>query len=369
MRSVTPIRVLLVDDSVVVRHVVRDILVDAGGIEVVGAAKDGRAALECLERLEVDVVVLDVEMPVLNGLATLEQLRPRWPELPVIMFSTLTERGASATLDALALGASDYLAKPSSLESRRAARDAISEGLVPLVRHWGRAGSGPASRAAPLPPVVHADAPAPQRWRAPAAQPAAEVAAVVIGCSTGGPNALAEIVPALPASLGIPVLVVQHMPPTFTRLLAERLDQRSNVHVCEGAAGTEVRAGHVYVAPGGVHMTVRRAGAGVVLAMDDGPAENSVKPAVDVLLRGAVDTWSAGVLSVILTGMGSDGLAGSRAVVAAGGRVLAQDEASSVVWGMPGAVSRAGLVHDVVPLEKMAEAIVWHSRSFSKTSP
>ena len=352
------VRVLVVDDSVVVRRVVQDVLQAERDFEVVATAVDGEAALEVLERLPVDVVILDVEMPRLDGLETLRRLRPRWPSLPVIMFSTLTERGASATLDALALGASDYLTKPTRLQGPDAARAAVADQLVPLVRTWGRIGrrsAAPSAAAAPTP--ARRPRPDPPSRPSGAGRRRAPISAVLIGSSTGGPSALAEIVPALPATLGVPVLVVQHMPPMFTRMLAERLDQRSALRVVEGAAGTPVRPGTVYVAPGGVHMVANRTREGVRIEVDDGPPEHSVKPAVDVLLRSGVDAWGGEVLTVILTGMGYDGLAGARRVVDAGGVVLAQDEQSSVVWGMPGAVVTAGMAEQVLPLGEVAAAI------------
>ena len=350
------VRVLVVDDSVVVRRVVQDVLQAERDFEVVATAVDGEAALEVLERLPVDVVILDVEMPRLDGLETLRRLRPRWPSLPVIMFSTLTERGASATLDALALGASDYLTKPTRLQGPDAARAAVADQLVPLVRTWGRIGRRSAAPSAASAPARPPRADPPSRPSG-AARRRAPISAVLIGSSTGGPSALAEIVPALPATLDVPVLVVQHMPPMFTRMLAERLDQRSALRVVEGAAGTPVRPGTVYVAPGGVHMVANRTREGVRIEVDDGPPENSVKPAVDVLLRSGVDAWGGEVLTVILTGMGYDGLAGARRVVEAGGVVLAQDEQSSVVWGMPGAVVTAGMAEQVLPLGEVAAAI------------
>lgn len=363
-----PIEVLLVDDSVVVRHFVQDVLRGENGIEVAATAANGLQALERLEEHRVDVVVLDIEMPVLDGLATLARLRARWPRLPVIMFSTLTERGAAATLDALALGASDYVTKPTQLRDRQAARTAVVDGLLPLLRTWGRINQlrrgggehrrdgggappgGPAAVVAPARP-----APAPLR-RVPGGPRAVE--AVLIGASTGGPNALTEIVPSLPATLGVPVLVVQHMPTLFTRLLAERLDDRSALRVEESVSGRAVRPGHVYIAAGGVHMAVRRQDGLVELQDDDGPPEHSVKPAVDVLFRSAVAVWGGALLAVVLTGMGNDGMLGARQVVDAGGTVLAQDEATSVVWGMPGAVVRGGLAHEVLPLDRVASAIV-----------
>lgn len=340
----TSTQVLLIDDSAVVRHLVANILRAEDGIEVVGVAENGRRGLERIEALQPDVVVLDVEMPVLDGLATLRELRPRWPRLPVIMFSTLTERGASSTLNALAVGANDYVTKPGRSAGRAEAEAVVRNSLVPLVHNWGRlARSRPAT-------------PAPLATLAPRSRSAELVSAVVLGSSTGGPVALTNIIPLLPASLPVPVLIVQHMPPVFTRMLAERLNERSALSVVEAAEGMTVRRG-VYIAPGGSHMVVRRAGTEVVVALDDGPPENSCKPAVDVLFRSAVPVWGAGLLAVVLTGMGQDGLKGIEPIVGAGGSAIVQDEVSSVVWGMPGAVAQAGLAEEILPLVDIPSAI------------
>jgi two-component system chemotaxis response regulator CheB len=341
--------VLVIDDSAVVRHLVSDLLDKEADIEVAGVAENGRRGLDRIEALQPDVVVLDVEMPILDGLATLQELRPRWPRLPVIMFSTLTERGASSTLSALAAGANDYVTKPGRLAGRAEAEAAVRDSLVPLVRNWGRlVRTRPATT--PTPVVTRR---APTRLTEP-------VAALVIGSSTGGPVALTSLIPALPATLAVPVLIVQHMPTVFTRMLAERLDERSQLRVVEAADGMAVERGTVYVAPGGIHMTVVRSGVEVTVRLDDRAPENSCKPAVDVLFRSAVPVWGAGTLATVLTGMGQDGMLGAEAVVAAGGTVIAQDEASSVVWGMPGAVARAGLASEILPLSAIPAAL--HTR-------
>jgi two-component system chemotaxis response regulator CheB len=262
----------------------------------------------------------------------------------VIMFSTLTERGASSTLQALAAGANDYVTKPTGQGGRESAMKAVRESLVPLVVHWGRLArrDPPTSRAIEV--------------RQPRARKV-EVEAVVIGSSTGGPVALTSIIPGLPANLIAPILVVQHMPAVFTRMLAERLNERSSVGVWEATDGMEVEAGHVYIAPGGRHMAVRRDGVKVGIVLGDGPPENSCKPAADVLFRSAAEVWGAATLALVLTGMGQDGLAGARAVVNAGGTAIVQDEASSVVWGMPGAIAKAGLAEAMVPLGNIANVL------------
>lgn len=351
-----PLSVLVVDDSGVIRRFVTDVLNAAGDIRVVASASNGEIALERLAARVPDVVVLDVEMPVLDGLETLERIRHRWPDLPVVMFSTLTTRGATATLDALARGATDYVPKPAHLGDLEAARRALAASLVPVVRNCATvrrvrqrlarsaSSSTPERRVASRPAVF--------RPRA------ARCEIVVLASSTGGPHALGEVIPALPGDLPAPVLIVQHMPPLFTRLLAERLDERSALVVHHAEEGEILERGHAYLAPGGSHLMVRRGRDGVArVALDDGPPENSVKPAADVLFRSVAELYGARVCAAVLTGMGADGLAGSRAIRQAGGVVLAQDEATSVIWGMPGAVVRENLADAQVALPDVARAL------------
>ncbi|MGC8628215.1 MAG: protein-glutamate methylesterase/protein-glutamine glutaminase [Acidimicrobiales bacterium] len=393
------VRVLVVDDSAVVRRVLASVVQDEPGLVLAGEAADGRAALAKVERCHPDVVVLDIEMPVMDGLASLVELKARWPWLPVIMFSTLTERGAAATLEALGRGADDYLVKPVSTSGPAGAFEAVSRDLVPLLRTWSQIGRARYARRAARPAGVAPETRARLRGgvggpkviagvqansvglahassvsggapyasaSSKAVRPlgglgprplAAAVKAVVIGSSTGGPNALGVVVPLLPADLAVPVLVVQHMPPVFTRLLAERLGSQSALQVCEAQDGMAVEAGHLYVAPGALHMVVQGPGKNPTVRLDDSPPENSCKPSVDVLFRSAAHAWGEGVLAVVLTGMGQDGLLGAREVISAGGAVIAQDEASSVVWGMPGAVVKAGLAAEVLPVGEVAQAV------------
>jgi two-component system chemotaxis response regulator CheB len=269
------------------------------------------------------------------------------------MFSTLTERGATATLDALSRGASDYVTKPSNTGQIADGIAAIRDQLVPRIR--ALAGM---RQLAPAPAAV-------RRRPAPFAGPA--VRALVIGCSTGGPDALAKLVPALPEDLGVPVLVVQHMPPVFTTMLAQRLDKVSALTVREAADGDLVSAGTVLLAPGDFHLQVSSVGGVVRAALDQGPQENFCRPAVDVLFRSAVSVWGGGILAVVLTGMGQDGMVGARLVAAAGGRTLVQDAETSVVWGMPGAVANAGLAAGVLPLGELAGAITSAVRARRET--
>jgi two-component system chemotaxis response regulator CheB len=264
------------------------------------------------------------------------------------MFSALTERGASATLDALALGATDYFAKPAA-GGMEASRQIIRDQLIPEIKALcGKRGNGAVSIPTPAAAVVPRST-------------AVEV--VAIGTSTGGPNALAEIVAGLPADFPVPVVIVQHMPPMFTRLLAERLCAQSKLTVEEGQPGGALRPGHVWLAPGDFHMTVDRDGTVVRVRLQRGPPQNSCRPAADVLFRSVAQVFGPNSLAVVLTGMGQDGLRGSEAIRAAGGQVIAQDESTSVVWGMPGFVARAGLADRVLPLGLVAPEIVRRVRA------
>jgi two-component system chemotaxis response regulator CheB len=337
------IRALIVDDAVVARRLLAEALGSDPLVEVVGAVPNGRVALARLGELDPDVVVLDVEMPELDGLATLVELRRLRPRLPVVMFSSLTERGAATTVEALARGASDYVAKPAG-GGVGAALARVREELLPKIRALCGGIAAPSSTA-----------PAPRR-----AGPvkATRIDVLAIGASTGGPNALATLLPELPASFPVPIVVVQHMPPLFTRLLAERLGARAAVRVREGVTDAPLAAGCAEIAPGGRHMEVVRAGGGVRLRTHEGPPENSCRPSLDVLLRSVAQVYGPHALAVVLTGMGRDGLRGCERVAEAGGQILVQDEASSVVWGMPGAVAGAGLAECVLPLEEIAREIV-----------
>jgi|SRR5271154_1275214 len=341
----TPIRILVVDDSVVIRKVLCDILSADPQLEVVGTASDGKIALAKIAQLHPDLVTLDVEMPVLNGLETLAELRKLYPKLPVVMFSTLTERGAGATLDALSLGASDYATKPSNT-GPAASIKAIQTELIPKIKALC---ARPAGKLRSLPPPLP-----PVQVRRPAHR---RIEIVTIGTSTGGPNALAEVLPRIPKDFPVPVVLVQHMPPIFTRLLAERLGSRSEITVQEGSAGVVLSPGHAWIAPGNFHMMVRRAGIGSRLDLNQDPPENSCRPAVDVLFRSVAEVYGANVLGVVMTGMGSDGVIGAQRIRERGGEVIIQDEASSVVWGMPGLVQASGQADAVYPLDQLGQEI------------
>lgn len=346
------VRVLVVDDSVVARRSIADILTRDLELEVVATAGSGRLALAKLRQGPVDVVTLDVEMAEADGLQTLDDIRREWPVLPVLMCSGLTERGAAATLDALARGANDYIAKPSSVD-RGAGLGVFAGELVSKVKVLGRAPRQAiiAERPAPFSAVV------PLRRLGTPVLTTARAEVLAIGVSTGGPNALATLIPALPAGLGAPVLIVQHMPPVFTRMLAERLANLSGRPTREARDGEIIAPGIVYIAPGDFHMRVARDLGRVTVRLDQRPPENSCRPAVDPLFESVAELYGTAALGVVLTGMGKDGLRGCERVRAAGGQVLAQDEASSVVWGMPGYVAASGLADEVVALDQMAATI------------
>jgi two-component system chemotaxis response regulator CheB len=347
-------RILVVDDSVVYRRLVSEELSRDSELEVAGTAANGRIALAKLGQLNPDLVILDVAMPEMDGLETLRELRKTYPRLPVIMFSTLTERGAEATLDALSLGATDYFTKPTDAGSLDGSLRVIREELIPEIK----------ALCAPMGQKV---APAGTAGRVTAAKTSAigtgAVRVLAIGASTGGPNALAEIFTRLPADFPVPILIVQHMPPMFTKLLADRLSAQSPIRVQEASSGCVLKPGEAWIAPGDYHMIVVRDGLHYRLLIHQDPPENSCRPAVDVLLRAVAKAFGADSLTVILTGMGQDGLRGCEAVRASGGQVLAQDEASSVVWGMPGYVAQAGLADRVLPLPMVAGEIVKRVRA------
>ena len=344
------IRVLLVDDSAVIRRLLTDTLANDPDIEVVGMAGNGEIALAKIEQLKPDIITLDIEMPVMDGLATLKALRKIHPKLPVIMFSTLTERGSTATMDALALGASDYVAKPANVGGVLAGMDKIRDDLIPKIKAL-------CHRAPPIKQVMQALAPVSRVPRTPGSA-ASGVDILAVGVSTGGPNALAEFVPALGRRFPVPIVIVQHMPPLFTRLLAERLAVVSGIVCKEGFEGAVLKPGELWIAPGGMHMEVEKSGTTYRLRLTEDPPENSCRPAVDVLFRSVAKAYGSKTIAVVLTGMGQDGMRGAEHIRAAGGQILVQDEASSVVWGMPGAVANAGLAEKILPLKELAAEVV-----------
>ena len=360
-----PIRVLIVDDSVVVRKVVSDALTVDPGIAIAGTAADGRIALAKIPLLTPDLITLDVEMPGLNGIETLKEIRRLYPKLPVIMFSTMTERGAAITLDALSLGAADYATKPSKSGDPDVAAERVRSELIPKIKAiCALRSSEPEPLLEPLRgvPTQNQIAPVAQR------QDSSRIDILAIGASTGGPNALAQMLPAFPKNFPVPIVIVQHMPPLFTRLLSERLNDKSKIAIREGEPGQIVEPGVAWIAPGDFHMTVERFGGSVRIVMNQEQPENSCRPAVDVLFRSVAKVYGANSLAVVLTGMGSDGVRGSQHIREQGGRVFVQDEASSVVWGMPGMVAEAGQADDIIPLDIMAYEIVRRIKN-SRSAP
>jgi two-component system, chemotaxis family, protein-glutamate methylesterase/glutaminase len=360
---------MVVDDSVVIRGMISRWIGAEPDMEVSASLRTGLDAVNQIERIKPDVAVLDIEMPELDGISALPQLLAKKRDLVIIMASTLTRRNAEISFKALSLGASDYIPKPESTREATAA-ETFHHDLIQKIRHLGAR-----ARRRAQPAASPSMAPAPERAREPSVQPAAAPAAqlqlarrpfsmlaprvLLIGSSTGGPQALMTLVADIgPVIDRFPVLITQHMPPTFTTILAEHLARASRRPAHEAVDGEIVKPGRIYLAPGGRHMRVVRHGAETAIALDDGPPVNFCKPAVDPLFNSAIDVWQGGIMSVILTGMGSDGMRGGKDIVAAGGSVIAQDEATSVVWGMPGAAANAGICAAVLPLNQIAPKLV-----------
>jgi two-component system chemotaxis response regulator CheB len=341
------LRVLIVDDAVVVRKILTDAVGSEADMEVHTAAS-GRIALMKLPQINPDAITLDMEMPELDGVQTVKEIRKTHPKTPIIMFSTLTVQGAEATLDALAAGANDYVTKPANVGSVAVAIARIKAELVPMIRALCGVSEVRPQEAAPL---------ASKPMFRPKAS-SGPIEAVTIGISTGGPNALSQMLPHLPRNLPVPILIVQHMPPLFTKLLAARLAEQCPLDVKEGVAGMPVCPGHIIIAPGGKHMVVQRSGDGVVIATNMDPPLNSCRPAVDALFRSVATVYGARALALVLTGMGNDGMRGCEYIRDAGGQIVVQDEESSVVWGMPGSVARAGLAQKILALTQIAPEIV-----------
>jgi len=339
------LRVLIVDDSVVMRRMISDMVQSDPALEVAGIAHHGYIALAKIAQISPDIVTLDLDMPEMDGLETLARLRAEHPDLPVIIVSALTERGTQLTLDALAMGASDYVTKPSGVMPNAASVAEVRAELLGKIKslgaaHLSRSPGRSRKHAVPAEDSAHA-----------------RVEIVVIGVSTGGPNALMQLLPAIPTDFPVPLVVVQHMPPMFTRFLAERLEKVCSLKVREAAEGDKIEAGTIWIAPGDYHLEMVRTQRDVLVRLNQGPLENSCRPAVDPTFRSAVECYGSRVLGVIMTGMGHDGLQGSRCIYDGGGQILAQDEKTSVVWGMPRFVVEEGLPDEVLPLDRIAAGI------------
>ena len=342
------IRVFIVDDSVVIRRVLANTLSADPAIEVVGTAPNGRIALEKIAQAAPDVVTLDLEMPDMDGLQTLAALRKTHRSLPVIIFSVFTKPGAAATLEALSFAAVDYVTKPPPGAGTDVALKIIRGQLVPKIKmHFTSAvdAAAPPAHATPHPP-------------------ARGVHVVVIGVSTGGPDALGDLLPCFPKDFPVPILIVQHMPPGFTQLLANRLAAKSRIPVEEAHANAVLQPGHAWLAPGGSHMIVESVDGEARLKTFQGPPENSCRPSVDILFQSAADVFGSHVLAVVMTGMGQDGFRGCERIHQAGGQILVQDEASSVVWGMPRLIAAAGLVDQELSLADLGPEILRRVMNF-----
>jgi two-component system chemotaxis response regulator CheB len=380
------ISVLVVDDSVVVRRLIVDALGGAEDIEVVGTAANGLLAQAKIDQLKPDVVTMDIEMPQMNGIEAVRELRKRHKSIPVIMFSTLSAAGASATLEALAAGATDYVTKPSNVGSVSESIATVRSELVPRIyalsgkRRPGPAPAGPPTRpgAGPAGPPTRPGAAPPRAGQpqsgpgrpggappgAPAGPaprrtaPGGRVDILAIGSSTGGPDALTKVLTGIPADFPVPIVVTQHMPPVFTKMFAERLDRSTPLRVVEVGDGMELAPGWAYIAPGDHHLVLHRRGTVTLTQLSGAPPENSCRPAVDVMFRSVAQLYGASCHATVLTGMGQDGRGGAKVLRDAGAEILAQDEASSVVWGMPGAVVGAGLADEVLPLDRIAAFLI-----------
>ncbi len=364
---------MLVDDSVVVRGLLTRSLESDPDIRIVGSFPNGEMGVNQVIKVEPDVIILDVEMPIMDGITALPKLLALRPLARVVMCSSLTEKGAAITMKALQLGAVECVAKPSS-NSVPGSGSEFQRQLLEIVRGLGtvarkaRANAAPVRTGAPASPAMPVQGKStteatplsaalqkgPKNFtlRNNPLDYKGKPALIAIGSSTGGPQALFEVTKSL-KGLDLPIILTQHMPATFTKILAQHIEQQSGVPSCEGADGMRLERGRLYVAPGGMHMEIVEKDGGAVIHLSNAPPENFCKPAVDPMMRSAVKLYGRKVLGVILTGMGQDGLAGGKVLIEAGGRLIAQDETSSVVWGMPGAVAMAGLCSAVLPLKEI----------------
>lgn len=354
-----PIRVMVVDDSAVIRTMITRILEDDSQVSVVAAAGNGQIALDTLSANDIDVIILDIEMPVMDGLTALPKLLQAEPGIKIIMASTLSTRNADISIRALNAGAADYVPKPTSTRDIRTG-DAFRRELLAKVKTLGevrrRHRSAARGEGAPSGPGLYPAKPIALRKPGPV-----RPTVLAIGSSTGGPQALFAVLGGLKSDIRQPIFITQHMPPTFTTILAEHIARATGRPCAEAKDGEVVESGHIYVAPGDFHMVVEANKAQRVFRLSKAPPENFCRPAVDPMLRSLAKVFGPGVLGVILTGMGHDGLNGGEAVTKAGGTIVAQDEESSVVWGMPGAVATAGLCSAVLPIAELAPYIMRHA--------
>lgn len=363
------VRVLVVDDTIVYRKAVSDILKEIPGVEVVGVAHNGKIAVSKIKSLQPDLLTLDIEMPEMNGIEVLEHLRRNAPQVSAIMVSTLTSEGGSMTMKALELGAFDFILKPNATNIEQS-KAYLRENLTPLIRAFSKGrtavgGTGPKRRVGKEPPIRQSRGTAtaqPSVANRPLSTPVRRGASeiVAIGISTGGPNALAQMIPRLPGDIGVPLVIVQHMPPVFTRSLAASLNKKSRIQVKEAENGEPLVPNVAYIAPGGKQMKLVAAADGVhrLIRITDDPPENSCKPSADYLFRSVADFFVGRTTAVIMTGMGSDGTLGLQALKKKNAFLIGQDEESCVVYGMPKAPAELGLLDRVVSLDKIADEIV-----------
>ncbi len=353
-----PYRVMVVDDSAVIRGLLTRFLEADPAVSVVASVSNGQMAIDKLGRTDVEIVVLDIEMPVMDGMTALPLILKKKPGVQVLMASTLTRKNAEVSLRALSLGAADYVSKPSSTSEIHSA-DAFKNELTAKVKAIAEAGRG-GRGCAPRPATAGPAAPAKKSLLSPSGpvslrrQPIQCPDLIAIGSSTGGPQALFKVLGDLGGSVPQPILITQHMPATFTSLLAGHISKASNAPCNEAKDGDPIRPGHIYLAPGDFHMIAERGESGNVVRLTQTERENYCRPAVDPMLRSLAPLYGSRLLVIVLTGMGSDGCQGAQAVVAAGGSVIAQDEETSIVWGMPGAVTTAGVCSAVLPLSDIA---------------
>lgn len=362
------IRTLIVDDSVVVRRLIQDVLEADSEVTVIGAAVNGKVGFEEAKKLRPDIITMDIEMPQMNGIEAVKAIRAAGIRCPIIMFSTLTAAGANATMDALAAGASDFVTKPGNVGTIVESMAKVREELIPKIKALtGHGGGRPQVSEAARPGRPHKPLSVPSAATKPDTTPAkpavpqqkrAKVASVprilAIGSSTGGPQALSTVLKDLPRDLNIPVVITQHMPPVFTTQLAERLNRDCSLTVVEAKQGMALTPGTIYIAPGDYHMIVRSENRRNTIHLNQDPPENFCRPAVDVMFRSVAQVFGSTTLAVVLTGMGSDGAKGAQVIQEVGGYVVAQDEASSVVWGMPGAVVKVDAHDKVTDLKSIA---------------
>lgn len=344
----TRIRVLIVDDSVVVRLMLQELIREDPLLVLAGAESSGQAALDKLEVLRPDVVIMDVEMPGMNGVETVAAIRARAPRLPVIMFSSHTEDGAAVTIEALSRGAADFVTKPARTASADASMTLVREQLLPKIKALGNVRQRP--RPASVQPAEFSSGVISAKRSL--------IEIVCLAASTGGPEALEKVLTSLPVNFPVPIAIVQHMPPFFTKQLAKRLSEKCAIRVHEAQSGEPLEPGTALIAPGDFHLLVRRRDSRCYALTNTDAPENSCRPAADVLFRSAAEAFGNQVLAVVMTGMGQDGLKGAEAVQKSGGRVVVQDEATSVIWGMPGAVFRAGYAAKELPIDQIAAEII-----------